>query len=153
MKHIIYLLAITLLLGCSYDRKASNSQYNVEFLANSSCTKADFHQTHLVDDINDEYSKKILKDISDFKEQCEIFNSIYKSSEDIYNKLSIGTNIPEFVYISTIDIKSTNGIATLNIGYFHSEQECNEFIKKLNAANIKANNCFSRVLFQKRLWV
>ena len=127
MKNIIYLLAISLLFGCSIDNKATNSQFNVEFLADLSCTSSDFNQTHLVDDDKDEYSKNIIKETNELKEQCEIFNTIYKSSEDIYNKLSVGVDFPEIIYLATINMRSADDIKTLNIGYFHSMQECKEF--------------------------
>jgi hypothetical protein len=156
MKHIVLLITITLLIGCSYDRKSAFSQFNVESMASMLCSSADFHQTEFVDgieDYKDQYNINIINKTNDLKEQCKIFNSLYESSADIYNKLNSGTNIPEFIYLATADFKTDDGVTALSIGYFHSEQECNDIIKKLASANIKTSECFSRILFQKRLWV
>ena len=156
MKHIVYLLSITLLIGCGYDRKSAFSQFNVESMAGMLCSSAEFHQSEFVDgikDFKDEYNINIINKTNDLKAQCKIFNSLYKSSSDIYNKLNSGVYIPEFIYTVTADFKTSEGPTALSIGYFHNEQECKEITKKLALANIKTSECFSRVLFLKRLWV
>ncbi len=156
MKHIHLIFLLIFLVGCSPDQKAKNVKYNVEFLKNASCNKADFYQSEFVDDIKDfqdEDNIKIINKAKNAKKQCVIYQDIYTASSDIYKTLTIGTYIPEFIYLLPIDIQTGSEMQTLNIGYFHSKKECLLVSKKLEGSNIKTNPCYSRVLFWKAIWV
>ena len=147
--------SVLLLCSCEIDNGAALAEYDFGSFAEIVCSDAEFQQSQydkFFYKIPDEKRIPIEQRLQKTKTQCSILDPIRDNSQATYDELKNGIYSPREVFLFHLLVKVGDDTQTRIVGFFDSENSCNDTRKKLEAVDYETNPCYSRTLFWKVAW-